>query len=1200
MHAKSFVLALALASSSVVEANRPRIYYPRQVKREIVDNAAPAVPDNKVVPDLEKRDPQNSFLDRLFSNNNNDDTASTGDKESGVNFDPTIPLGLKRPGPSASALPTVVLQPTTSMAIEEPETTEPADALTESDTGILLAPSGIVTSKTTVKPSQPAKTSAAEPKEETEAAPVETETAAQTEEPVVATEPPKEETKPAVTTAPAVKEPESVNTPQEKPVESKTEAPAPVETTAPAVKEPESVNTPKEKPVESKTEAPAPVETTAPAVKEPESVNTPKEKPVESKTEAPAPVETTAPAEQPVSTPSNKPVVSTTKKGLLDPVETLLSSILPVPVESKTTQPKPVNTETSKPKEETQPAPVETTKPKEETQPAPVETTKPKEETQPAPVETTKPKEETQPAPVETETVQPADSETKSPSAEKPAPTTKEGLLDPIETLLSSVLPVPADSETKDPQPDQTESEPLPEETGTPTKEPQQQQSKPQTDGQTLPTVSPPSDEPTAAPGTAQTTKDGLLDPVETLLSSLLPVDPSEVKTTSPEETASPDTLPAEAQPTSAAGEETGSEQTVSGAPVTDPETTGLLPDIIPTSILPEPTLPLDETDILPIPTDVTDVTSILPEPSSPVTVSPVIPTTLAPEESQSDSPDVTSFVDPNTKLIDPTESPNVTIPDATSGVGSQPVETELPLPTTEPVNGTETQPANGTETQPAATGEPETTGAPEPTEDVTEAPTVAPTATGAASEEPTGAASEEPTGNATEPATEPIDTATGSAPTELPATQTGDETNGTATEEPTGPATEEPTGPATEEPTSPATGVETESAPVATDGEETSAALPTVTEVQPTIQPTSQPPVETETQPEPIPTTLVPTAADPITSIRPTATLTNTNNWLPTTIMFEPTSVPAAPTQATETSTSTGLPANIPRVILPNDTNKPIPEGSRAIQIGFLFPFNYKFLARNTVAAAQLFKYLPKGLADAGGFSKDRILIEKIIPMDTQSQWGYITALAKIHYPENMLDSLQADLMTPNSLLYNNDLEIVRNLTSVINNKIDIFGNTENGASSDSGDSEDSGSGGNDGFGNSGEGDKTAKQKATTAGIAVGAVGLSVMYGAAMFLVARRYKRKKQLGHRRASSIGSSQRSSEMQYNGNGSPALMGGALMSRDFSNYGAQGPQGDAPARPGGRDSHGSGRSGMGNSARTAFISAPVAAENSLGWN
>ncbi|RBR21272.1 uncharacterized protein FIESC28_05011 [Fusarium coffeatum] len=1173
MHAKSFVLALALASSSVVEANRPRIYYPRQVKREVENNApAPVVPGNPAVPTLEKRDPQDSFLDRLF-NNNNENKAAAADKEDGINFDPTLPLGFKRPGPSASAPPALVLQPTTSMAIEEPETTEPAeatDAPTEADTGILLAPSGIVTSKTAVKSAEPAKTSAAavqnpatQPKEETEAAPVESETVAQPERPAVTsdvdanpapTEQPKEETKPAATTAPAVKEPESVKTPEKKPVESKTEQPAPVQTQPKVETESPVVET-----KEPETEAPASTPAKKPAVETKTEKAAPVESKIESKTEEPVPVQTeTQPQEE--TQPS---AVPTSKKGLLDPVESLLSSVLPVPAESKTTAPKPVNTETK-------------------AEPA---TSDDKEESQPAPIET----ETVLPAPVETQSAQPADSdsETKSPSVENPAPTTKEGLLDPVETLLSSVLPVPADSETKNPQPDQTESESIPEETETPTKEPQRQESKPQTDGQTLPTLSPPTDEATAAPGTVETSKDGLLDPVETLLSSLLPNEPSEVKTTSPEETSAPESVPVDIQPTSAAANDSDAQQTVSGAPLTDPETTGL-PDIIPTGILPDTTLPIDETDILPIPTDITDVTSALPEPSSPVTVSPVIPTTAAPEESQTGSPDLTSFLDPNTKFpqtpgSEPTESPNVTVPDATSGVGSQPVETELPVATSEPVNGTQTDPA--------VTGEPETTGAPEPTEvnteDVTEAPTEVPTAAPTA----TGDSSEEPSGNATEPATEPatkpIDTATGSVPTELPATQTDAETNGTATEEPTSPATQ----------------VETESAPVATDGEETSAAAPTFTDEQPSVQPTSQPPpVETETQPqtqpEPAPTTLVPTAADPITSIRPTATLTNTNNWLPTTIMFEPTSIPAAPTQATETSTSTGLPANIPRVILPNDPNKPVPEGSRAIQIGFLFPFNYKFLARNTVAAAQLFKYLPKGLADAGGFSKDRILVEKIIPMDTQSQWGYITALAKIHYPENMLDSLQADLMTPNSLLYNNDLEIVRNLTSVINNKIDIFGNTDNDSNSDSGDSDDGGSSNNDGFGNSGEGDKTAKQKATTAGIAVGAVGLSVMYGAAMFLVARRYKRKKQLGHRRASSIGSSQRSSEMQYGGNGSPALMGGALMSRDFSSYGAQGEH--PPVRPGGRDSHGSGRSGMGNSARTAFISAPVAAENSLGWN
>jgi hypothetical protein len=62
-----------------------------------------------------------------------------------------------------------------------------------------------------------------------------------------------------------------------------------------------------------------------------------------------------------------------------------------------------------------------------------------------------------------------------------------------------------------------------------------------------------------------------------------------------------------------------------------------------------------------------------------------------------------------------------------------------------------------------------------------------------------------------------------------------------------------------------------------------------------------------------------------------------------------------------------------------------------------------------------------------------------------------------------------------------------------------------------------------------------------------------------------------------------------------------MGGALLSRDFTathNNGNGGNYGGVGGNM--RDSQGSGRSGMNNSARTAFISAPVAAENSLGWN
>lgn len=459
------------------------------------------------------------------------------------------------------------------------------------------------------------------------------------------------------------------------------------------------------------------------------------------------------------------------------------------------------------------------------------------------------------------------------------------------------------------------------------------------------------------------------------------------------------------------------------------------------------------------------------------------------------------------------------------------------------------------------------------------------------------------------EPPVTTTDTVPTGDTTSLPDTQvsnTNTETQDPATiSEPTGSETTaiNPTG--TDRATATSDGVSQATNTATTAGDETSVIDNTTAGTSDASgAPTSQPAATTESedvtaQPSTgpaVPTTTVPTA-DPITSIRPTATLTNSEEWLPTTIVFEATSISYTPTPHDPTATtSTGLPSNIPKMILPDDPNQPIPDGSVPIQIGFLFPLNYMFVSKNTVAAAQIFKYLPVALADSGGFSTDRILISKIVPYDTRDQWGYITALAKVHYPQSMLDNLQMDLLAPNSALYNNNLEIVRNLTSVINTKVDLFGNVDGDYTGDSGNNDSGSNRNNDAFDNGGSDGQSAKQKATTAGIAVGAFGLSVMYGAAMFIVARRYKRKRQ-GHRRTSSIGSSQRSSEMRYTGHGSPALMGGALMSRDFSNYGATN---DPAVRPGGRDSHGSGRSGMGNSARTAYISAPVAAENSLGWN
>lgn len=219
------------------------------------------------------------------------------------------------------------------------------------------------------------------------------------------------------------------------------------------------------------------------------------------------------------------------------------------------------------------------------------------------------------------------------------------------------------------------------------------------------------------------------------------------------------------------------------------------------------------------------------------------------------------------------------------------------------------------------------------------------------------------------------------------------------------------------------------------------------------------------------------------------------------------------------------------------------------------------------------------------------------IKPYDTIRKYGYITSQAMVYYPTEGISQLADDIGYPTTALYNNGNPLVRNLTSEINSAIGIMpGDTladDGDSTGGSGDnSSDDGAPNNDPFDTQGPGEQTTSaQQGMTAGIAVGAASVAGAYGAAMFIIARRYKRKKQR-HQRSSSINSP---SEMRQAG--SPALMGGALLSRDFTSNPAGGYGGVGGNT---RDSQGSGRSGMNNSARTANISAPVAAENSLGWN
>ncbi len=252
----------------------------------------------------------------------------------------------------------------------------------------------------------------------------------------------------------------------------------------------------------------------------------------------------------------------------------------------------------------------------------------------------------------------------------------------------------------------------------------------------------------------------------------------------------------------------------------------------------------------------------------------------------------------------------------------------------------------------------------------------------------------------------------------------------------------------------------------------------------------------------------------------------------------------------------------------------------------------NYAFVASNGKAAAQIFQLLPQALSYAGGFDVDKAQVQKLVPLNTYQSLGYATTLAVVSYPSDLIDTLRMDVRIPTSSLYNNPEQLVYNLTMEINPAIDIVlgsypadggsaaGPSPSGATANPSPNSDPFNG-NDATSSP----ESSTQRGTTVGIVTGSVAVAAAYGAVMFILARRYKRKKQ-AHRRASSISSP---SEMRQTG--SPALMGGAHLSRDFTDsYGAAG----------GRDSHGSGRSGMGNSGRTAYISAPVAAENSLGWN
>lgn len=259
-------------------------------------------------------------------------------------------------------------------------------------------------------------------------------------------------------------------------------------------------------------------------------------------------------------------------------------------------------------------------------------------------------------------------------------------------------------------------------------------------------------------------------------------------------------------------------------------------------------------------------------------------------------------------------------------------------------------------------------------------------------------------------------------------------------------------------------------------------------------------------------------------------------------------------------------------------------PENTTLIALAFQHPLNFPFVVGHQVAIAQIFDFLPKGMSYGLQIPIEDIKMKSLEPYNTQDSKGYITTLALAYIPSSNFTSLDGQRHVPNSRLLTNPQPEINQMMNLLDPTVPlnaVESDPASGGSSYSGGS----SGGSDGGSQSGSGptnadpigSSTGKVTSKGVGIAGGVSAGAALYGAAMFFVARRYK-KRRARHSRSSSISRS----ISPTGGVGTGAVMHGA----------ARNPYvGDARGSRGSRGIV---------AARTQGISAPIVAENSLGWN
>ncbi len=264
-------------------------------------------------------------------------------------------------------------------------------------------------------------------------------------------------------------------------------------------------------------------------------------------------------------------------------------------------------------------------------------------------------------------------------------------------------------------------------------------------------------------------------------------------------------------------------------------------------------------------------------------------------------------------------------------------------------------------------------------------------------------------------------------------------------------------------------------------------------------------------------------------------------------------------------------------------------PPNATLIQLGFEYGLNYQFVVGQPEAASQIFQYLPQGLAYGLGVSAEHVVMHALIPWDNSAQLNFITTLALVWIPSQMVNDLQNSLHVPVAEVYCNPDRPVKTLMNMIDPSIPLIPGTasyDGPSSAYYNPAATATSSTGDGAPIGGDSGSEHKVRGTSVGIGVGAVCGAAAYAAAMVYVARRYRKKKQ-GHQRASSVPTMGEMSQTSGGG------MGGFFMS------GANGRH-SSGSGSGGRHSRTSAGSSNGRSVREQGISAPIMTENSLGWN